>query len=145
MRTSSTCPKCGHHEILHAGVPDLAATGSISHAQAATIVRPGLFGKTLDMAGHLTSSICRSCGYCELYCLEPDKIPIDGEWVTLSVGDPQQPSSPARRGAFSSWYLESGQRAASWSRTRQARRGCRARARVTASSHSASSRRIDAG
>ena len=88
MRTSSLCPKCGHNEILHTTIPD--HSGQFGHSNMRVALTPpkrGLLGATQGVAGELYASVCRSCGYCELYCHQPEKIPIDGKWVTKTVGE----------------------------------------------------------
>ena len=88
MRITSICPKCRHNEILHTSVPD-----NLGETHAG-VTRNMQIAFALDKQnrtqryGDLSASVCRRCGYTEMYCAAPDKIPVDGKWVTTTVGRP---------------------------------------------------------
>jgi len=46
----------------------------------------GCIDRRLFTAGDLDAGVCRRCGYVELYCTDPEKIPIDGVYVRELVG-----------------------------------------------------------
>jgi predicted nucleic-acid-binding Zn-ribbon protein len=87
MRTSSLCPKCGHNEILHTTIPDNAGQFGLSNMRVAmTAPRRTFLGASQAPVGELYASVCRRCGFCELYVHRPETIPVDGKWVTRTVG-----------------------------------------------------------
>lgn len=94
MRDRHICPKCQHNHILLAVmVPDVDETGIQSMHVATVKVGEGwLGGAKLGRAGRLEATVCRRCGYTELYTTSPEQIPIDGTYVRELVG----PEPPAR-------------------------------------------------
>ena len=85
MRKTGICPKCSNNRLLHVGA--VADTGEfpsdIRSMQLAVMVSGhGMFGgEKLTRAGQLTAVVCKSCGYTELYVLDPDSIKPDGKYV----------------------------------------------------------------
>lgn len=78
------CPRCDHNRILIiAQVPEVAGTGTTIPMTIATVVT----GKTFmgddkhGRSGELSAAVCRSCGYTELYVIDPAAIPVDGRMV----------------------------------------------------------------
>lgn len=97
MRKTTTCPKCRHNVILHiAKVPDTGEYESeIRHFNIATIfLGEGIFRDKTDRAGAVTASVCEKCGFIELYCTDPEKIPVDGKYVVRTVAP--EPEGPYR-------------------------------------------------
>ncbi len=96
MRQRHVCPKCQHNRILLAAmVPDVDDTGIRSLHVAAVKVGEGWFaGDKLERAGQLEATVCRRCGYTELYTKSPEQIPVDGTYVRELVGP--EPSDPYR-------------------------------------------------
>ncbi|MFT3697064.1 MAG: hypothetical protein QM831_28235 [Kofleriaceae bacterium] len=98
MRTNHICPKCKHNRILLvANIPDNDGEyGDKPLRVAFAFTGTGFFGgdKTTPV-GHLRACVCRRCGYTELYVDEPDKIPIDGRYISELVG-PEPEDSPYR-------------------------------------------------
>lgn len=85
MRTTKTCPKCGHTRILLvAQVPDLADHQMIRPLSIATVVsgkKTFMGDDRLTVAGALSATVCRACGYAELYVTDPASLVVDGTHV----------------------------------------------------------------
>jgi predicted nucleic-acid-binding Zn-ribbon protein len=81
MRKSNQCPKCANRRIIHIDtVPDMGQYPSQireAHVAAVCPERPGAY----EVAGKLTATVCRECGYTEFYAENPKLIHIDGMWV----------------------------------------------------------------
>ena len=89
MSRTSICPKCDFNEILQvAKVPDVGHGGVIRQLNVATIFRgAGVFDDWKDSAGALSATVCRRCGYTEFYAANPESIPVDGKYVSLTKGE----------------------------------------------------------
>jgi predicted nucleic-acid-binding Zn-ribbon protein len=90
MRTAKVCPKCQHNRILLIErMPDMGEVSSeIRELHVATaFVGESYFGnEKLTTVGKLSACVCRKCGYTELYTKDPDKLNIDGRYITELVG-----------------------------------------------------------
>jgi predicted nucleic-acid-binding Zn-ribbon protein len=104
MRTSHRCPKCSNTELLHVKqVADHATEGYSHHSERepkmgaidddtttrfriARVQRQGRWGVSYASAGRVEAWICRACGLTELYTVDVDKIPIDGDFVVAVSG-----------------------------------------------------------
>lgn len=97
MRTHHVCPRCSHNRILLiAAVADAGEYASELRPLHVAIAKTGegLFGERLAAAGQLTATVCRACGYTELYTSNPESIPVDGKHVRELVGP--APTDPYR-------------------------------------------------
>jgi predicted nucleic-acid-binding Zn-ribbon protein len=97
MRESCVCPKCHHNRILQiAAVPDADGDNGTRNLHIAVTFagRGWLGGDQTTTAGTLSASVCRRCGYTELYTDSPATIPIDGRYVKELVGP--EPEGPYR-------------------------------------------------
>jgi predicted nucleic-acid-binding Zn-ribbon protein len=104
MRTSHRCPKCSNTELLHVKqVADHATDGHARHGERepftgavdednttrfriARVLRKGHWTDSYGSAGRVEAWICRACGLTELYTVDVDKIPIDGDFVVAVSG-----------------------------------------------------------
>ena len=76
MRESCVCPKCHHNRILQiAAVPDADGDNGTKNLHiAVTFAGQGwLGGDRTTTAGTLSASVCRRCGYTELYTTRPPR------------------------------------------------------------------------
>jgi predicted nucleic-acid-binding Zn-ribbon protein len=109
MRTSHRCPKCSNTELLHVkqvadhigetyahhlerdpfmgGVDEDTAT----RFRIARVQRRGRWTNSYGSAGRVEAWVCRACGLTELYTVDVDKIPIDGDFVVAVSGAPSTP------------------------------------------------------
>ena len=74
MRTSNTCPKCGHGEVLF--VPRLADRDDRDCVRP-LVLHVQHYDWKDDEMGTLQAYVCRSCGYTELYTAQASAIPVD--------------------------------------------------------------------
>lgn len=74
MRNSGRCPKCGWHEIV--ALPRLVDYQESAIAAHVRVDEWSSSGE-LKVAGKMRALICRSCGFTELYAVDPQKIPVD--------------------------------------------------------------------
>ncbi len=85
MRTTKVCPKCGHTRILLvAQVPDLADRNLIRPLSIATVIsgkKTFMGDDQLTVAGAMSATVCRACGYAELYVTDPAALVVDGKLV----------------------------------------------------------------
>ena len=106
MRSSHRCPKCTGTDLLHARqVADHVGEGYAHHDhreprkdavdgdgatrfRIARVLHEGSYGS----AGRVEAWVCRGCGFTELYTVDPDRIPVDGDLVVAVSGG----SSPYR-------------------------------------------------
>ncbi len=77
MRSSHTCPKCGHGEILF--VPRVADRDDHDKVRPLVLHVTHLDWKDIEV-GALQAYVCRKCGFTELYTagadsLVPERIP----------------------------------------------------------------------
>jgi predicted nucleic-acid-binding Zn-ribbon protein len=105
MRTSHRCPKCSNTELLHVKQVADHATEAYTHHddreprmgavdedsttrfRIARVQRPGRRGSvSYGSAGRVEAWICCACGLTELYTVDVDKIPIDGDFVVAVSG-----------------------------------------------------------
>jgi hypothetical protein len=74
MRSSHSCPKCNHGEVLF--VPRLADRDDSDHVRPLALHVHHYDWKDDEM-GVLQAYVCRSCGYTELYTAHANAIPVD--------------------------------------------------------------------
>jgi hypothetical protein len=99
MKKTLRCPKCDHNRLLHIRNPfpvlvrsDVGMSSATpALAQTAPTRTPSVLPDWLNtakprVAGDVDAAMCRSCGYLELYCMNPESIPVDGEYVVELVG-----------------------------------------------------------
>lgn len=85
------CPLCGHNEIIRAAADTLDQFAirrplSVAYEMGWTEARS---------VGRLSYCICRSCGFTQLFTLEPEKVPIGERYGTSLVKGGEQ-SGPYR-------------------------------------------------
>jgi hypothetical protein len=74
MRSSHTCPKCGHREILF--VPRVADRDDRDNVRP-LVLHVHHYDWKDDELGTLQAYVCRGCGFTELYTTGAADIPID--------------------------------------------------------------------
>ena len=74
MRKTFTCPKCAHGEILF--FPQVADRDDEDSVRPLSIFVRHFDWKEDMEAGKLQAYVCGSCGFTELYTVDPHKIPI---------------------------------------------------------------------
>ena len=74
MRTTHTCPKCGHGEIVY--VPRVADRDDRDDVRPLVLHVTHLDWKDVEM-GTLQAYVCRKCGFTELYTQGAASLPID--------------------------------------------------------------------
>jgi predicted nucleic-acid-binding Zn-ribbon protein len=74
MKTSQTCPKCGHGEILF--LPHIADRDDRDNVRPLSLFVRHYDYKDVEM-GTLQAYVCRGCGYTELYTLNAAALPVD--------------------------------------------------------------------
>ncbi|MBA3820023.1 MAG: hypothetical protein H0X17_14100 [Deltaproteobacteria bacterium] len=90
MRKTGICPKCSHNGILVVGaVPDIGRNDFDIQEMYLAIVftGTGFFGDDkLARQGKLSAVVCQSCGFTELYVVDPASIRPDGTYVRELTG-----------------------------------------------------------
>jgi predicted nucleic-acid-binding Zn-ribbon protein len=85
MKTTARCPKCHHNHILNVTyVADRGRDGEDQPAKLA--LRLDLTTRRIEGVGDLQAAVCKQCGYTELYVKSPAAIPVDGVYVSETVG-----------------------------------------------------------
>jgi predicted nucleic-acid-binding Zn-ribbon protein len=74
MRSSLTCPKCRHDEILF--VPRIADRDDRDNVRPMVLHVTHLDWKDVEV-GTLQAYVCRACGYTELYTENAGALPVD--------------------------------------------------------------------
>jgi len=103
MKRSHTCPKCSCSRLLHLtqvadqvgefgdeinqGLePGLQRDRSAAWRIARVPAEWSLWKINQATAGVVEAFVCRECGYTELYTIDPESIPVDGEIVKEITG-----------------------------------------------------------
>ena len=96
MKKTGICPKCTGNRLLQlTGVAEEGPIGT-ERWQIARCVNPdkGIFAAAFVTKGFVEAFVCRSCGFTELYTIDPENILVDGTAVRELVGPP--PEGPYR-------------------------------------------------
>ena len=74
MRTTHTCPKCKHQEVLF--LPQIADRDDDDNVKPLSAHVVHFDWKDDVEMGRLQAYVCRSCGYTELYTKEAANLPL---------------------------------------------------------------------